>query len=140
MSKQNREWTIEGRVIKGKKVGKKIGFPTCNLKLNDYIVPRLGVYAVNVKGPKFEKKGGEKIGSEVRFWVLPGNIWVKKRSLTFQFILSYVAPSPLSVKVSFQDLFTGSPETSSRAQQSKTLRSPCNPAYRNWRRTIIHGP
>ena len=49
----NREWSIEGKVIKGKKRGRKIGFPTCNLKLNNYIIPRLGVYAVKVNGSKF---------------------------------------------------------------------------------------
>jgi len=52
----NREWCIEGKVIRGKKLGRKIGFPTCNIKLNNYMVPRLGVYAVRVKGSKFNKK------------------------------------------------------------------------------------
>jgi riboflavin kinase/FMN adenylyltransferase len=58
----NRDWSIEGKVIKGQKLGRKIGFPTCNVKLKDYIVPRLGVYAVKVKGPKFLKKGIANIG------------------------------------------------------------------------------
>ena len=44
----NRKWCIEGKVIKGKKRGRKIGFPTCNLKLNSYVVPKLGVYAVKL--------------------------------------------------------------------------------------------
>jgi riboflavin kinase/FMN adenylyltransferase len=39
----NREWSIKGKVIKGQKRGRKIGFPTCNLELNDYIIPHLGV-------------------------------------------------------------------------------------------------
>ena len=30
-------------------MGKKIGFPTANIKMDDYIVPKLGVYAVRVK-------------------------------------------------------------------------------------------
>ena len=42
-----------GKVIKGKKRGRKIGFPTCNLKLNDYVIPKLGVYAVKVKSNNF---------------------------------------------------------------------------------------
>ena len=45
----NRYWSINGKVIKGQRRGRKIGFPTCNLKLSDYVVPKLGVYAVKVK-------------------------------------------------------------------------------------------
>ena len=63
----NREWTINGKVIKGKRRGRRIGFPTCNLKLNNYIIPRLGVYAVKVNGSKFSKKGIANIGSRPTF-------------------------------------------------------------------------
>ncbi len=63
----NRKWKIKGKVIKGQKRGREIGFPTCNLKLNDYIIPRLGVYAVNVKGSKFNKKGIANIGQRPTF-------------------------------------------------------------------------
>ena len=63
----NREWSIKGKIIKGQKRGRKIGFPTCNIKLYDYIVPRLGVYAVNVKILKFNKKGIANIGYRPTF-------------------------------------------------------------------------
>jgi riboflavin kinase/FMN adenylyltransferase len=63
----NREWNIKGKVIKGKKRGRKIGFPTCNINLHDYIIPRLGVYAVKVKGPNFNKKGIANIGYRPTF-------------------------------------------------------------------------
>jgi riboflavin kinase/FMN adenylyltransferase len=63
----NREWRVEGKVIKGQKRGRKIGFPTCNLKLNDYIIPRLGVYAVKINGLKFSKKGIANIGFRPTF-------------------------------------------------------------------------
>ena len=43
-----RYWTIEGIVRKGKKRGRKIGFPTCNLNFENYIVPKLGVYSAKV--------------------------------------------------------------------------------------------
>ena len=63
----NREWSIEGKVIKGAKRGRKIGFPTCNIKLKSYVVPRLGVYAVKVKGSKFNKSGIANIGYRPTF-------------------------------------------------------------------------
>jgi riboflavin kinase / FMN adenylyltransferase len=63
----NREWIIKGKVIKGKKLGRKIGFPTCNVKLNDYVVPRLGVYAVKINGSKFSKKGIANVGFRPTF-------------------------------------------------------------------------
>ena len=63
----NRNWSIDGKVIKGKRRGRKIGFPTCNLKLNDYIIPKLGVYAVKVKGNNFYKNGIANIGYRPTF-------------------------------------------------------------------------
>jgi riboflavin kinase/FMN adenylyltransferase len=63
----NREWTVEGKVINGKKRGRKIGFPTCNIKMNDYIIPRLGVYAVKVSGLNFNKNGISNIGYRPTF-------------------------------------------------------------------------
>ena len=63
----NREWRVHGKVIKGEKRGRKIGFPTCNIKLNDYVIPRLGVYAVKVKGSKFNKNGIANIGFRPTF-------------------------------------------------------------------------
>ncbi len=37
---------IEGRVLRGDRRGRQIGFPTANLSLEDYVRPALGVYAV----------------------------------------------------------------------------------------------
>ena len=44
----DRNWSIDGKVSVGRKMGRKIGFPTCNIKLNDYVIARPGVYAVNI--------------------------------------------------------------------------------------------
>ena len=63
----NRKWNIEGKVIKGQKRGRKIGFPTCNLKLGNYVVPRPGVYAVNVYIKNLKKKGISNIGYRPTF-------------------------------------------------------------------------
>ena len=63
----NRNWCIEGKVIKGKKRGRRIGFPTCNMKLNDYVIPKLGVYAVKVKYGNLNKQGIANIGYRPTF-------------------------------------------------------------------------
>ncbi len=63
----NRNWSIIGKVIKGQRRGRKIGFPTCNLKLSDYVVPKLGVYAVKVKSKNFYKNGIANIGYRPTF-------------------------------------------------------------------------
>ena len=47
---------MEGEVVKGFQSGRKIGFPTCNIKLNDYILPKYGVYAVTVQSGKLKGK------------------------------------------------------------------------------------
>ena len=44
----NRNWSIEGVVKKGRNMGKKIGFPTCNIDIGNYVIAKPGVYAVKV--------------------------------------------------------------------------------------------
>lgn len=40
-----RDYSIKGRVIHGKKMGSKLGFPTANIELSEnYIIPKNGVY------------------------------------------------------------------------------------------------
>ena len=45
----NRNWSIEGKVQKGKQLGKKIGFPTANIDIKNYVLACPGVYAIRVK-------------------------------------------------------------------------------------------
>ena len=96
----NREWRVEGKVIKGQKRGRKISFPTCNLKLNDYIIPRLGVYAVKINGLKFSKKGIANIGFrptfngknlllETNIFGINKNLYNKEISVSFK---SFIRP------------------------------------------------
>ena len=63
----NRNWCINGKVIKGQRRGREIGFPTCNLKLSDYVIPKLGVYAVKVKIKNSYKNGIANIGYRPTF-------------------------------------------------------------------------
>ena len=46
----NRDYTVTGKVIDGKKLGKTIGYPTANIVLDDHdkLIPANGIYAVRV--------------------------------------------------------------------------------------------
>ena len=90
----NRKWEIEGKVIKGAQRGRKIGFPTCNIILKNYIIPKFGVYAVNVKINKTLKKGianigyrptfnGKKLLLEVNIFNFKRNLYNKKINVIF---------------------------------------------------------
>ena len=91
-----RNWSIEGIVEKGRQQGKKIGFPTCNIDIKDYVIPMLGVYAVTVYKknskkplkaianlgyrPTFNQK---KILLEVHIFNFSGNLYNKYLSVEF---------------------------------------------------------
>jgi len=92
----NRNWSIEGIVQKGRQQGKKIGFPTCNIDIKDYVVAMPGVYAVKVirknsnkflraianlgYRPTFNQK---KILLEVHIFNFSGNLYNKYLSIEF---------------------------------------------------------
>ena len=91
-----RNWSIEGVVKKGRQQGKKMGFPTCNIDIKDYVIAMPGVYAVNVKRknsnkymkaianlgyrPTFNQK---KILLEVHIFNFSGNLYNKYLSIEF---------------------------------------------------------
>ena len=91
-----RNWTIEGIVERGRMMGKKIGFPTCNIDIGNYVIAKPGVYAVKIlinknkktyKGianlgyrPTFKQK---KILLEVNLFNFSGNLYNKKLSVEF---------------------------------------------------------
>jgi len=62
-----RLWSVEGEVVKGAQRGRKIGFPTCNIKLNSYTTPKLGVYSVWVQIDNLKKRGIANIGYRPTF-------------------------------------------------------------------------
>jgi len=92
----DREWSIEGRVLRGRQLGKKIGFPTANIDIQDYILAKPGVYAVKVKiqnssklikgianlgfRPTFNQK---KILLEVHLFNFSGNLYDKYLTVNF---------------------------------------------------------
>ena len=55
----SRTWFIDGQVKKGKKIGRKLGYRTCNVKIKNYILPKIGIYAVKISvGDKKNIYGG----------------------------------------------------------------------------------
>jgi len=44
-----RPFAIEGSVQRGRQLGRKLGFPTANVPLADYVSPRFGVYATRTR-------------------------------------------------------------------------------------------
>ena len=62
-----RNWCVEGKVQRGFQRGRKIGFPTCNLSLGNYKLPKFGVYDVKIKFKKFIKRGIANIGIRPTF-------------------------------------------------------------------------
>ena len=92
-----RNWSIEGTVEKGRMIGKKIGFPTCNIDIKDYVLAKTGVYAVKVKVKKSGKiyRGIANLGYrptfnqkklllEVNLFNFSGNLYNKKLSVDFK--------------------------------------------------------
>ena len=86
----SRKWEINGKVIKGSQRGRKIGFPTCNILLKKYVIPKFGVYAVNVKINNISKKGIANVGYRPTFngkkLLLEVNIFGIKKNLYNKYI------------------------------------------------------
>ena len=91
-----RKWSITGKVVRGDMRGRKIGFPTCNINLNNYIVPKLGVYSVLINSNKFKKKrgianigyrptfNGQNLILEVNIFNFNQNLYDKKLTISFE--------------------------------------------------------
>jgi len=91
-----RNWTIIGKVEQGRKIGKKIGFPTCNIDIKDYVLAKPGVYSVRVNAKNFKSKikgianlgyrptfNQKKLLLEVHLFNYSGNLYNKYLSVEF---------------------------------------------------------
>ena len=93
----SRTWFIDGLVKKGKKLGRKLGYKTCNIHIKNYILPKMGIYGVkslignNTKiyngvaylgtRPTF---GGKKIFLETNIFGIKKNLYNKRLRVYFQ--------------------------------------------------------
>ena len=91
-----RNWSIDGKVQKGRKLGKKIGFPTANIDIKDYVLAKPGVYTVKARKMKNANYirgianlgyrptfNGKKILLEVHLFNFSGNLYNKYLRIEF---------------------------------------------------------
>ena len=91
-----RTWFIDGLVKKGKKIGRKLGYRTCNIYIKNYILPKFGIYAVKVlignKNKIFNgiaylgyrpTFGGKEIFLEVNIFGIKKNLYKKRLRVYF---------------------------------------------------------
>lgn len=88
---------VTGKVVKGKQIGRKMGFPTANLLLPEVkLLPANGVYAAWVTLPDGTKRGGMldigrrptiedngKLNTEVHIFDFDGNLYGESISIDF---------------------------------------------------------
>ena len=92
----SRNWVINGDVQRGRQLGKKLGFPTCNIDINNYVLAKPGVYSVKVTIDKSKKilNGiaylgyrptfeGKKLLLEVNLFGFNGNLYKKTLNVYF---------------------------------------------------------
>ena len=92
----SRTWFIEGKVKKGKKIGRKLGYRTCNINVKNYVLPKLGIYSVKVSiGNEIRKYGGvaylgsrptfkgKEIFLEINIFGINKNLYKKKLRVYF---------------------------------------------------------
>ena len=92
----SRTWYIDGRVKKGKKIGRKLGYRTCNIKVKNYILPKIGIYAVKISIDDEKKKyggvaylgprptfGGKEIFLETNIFGVKKSLYKKKLRVYF---------------------------------------------------------
>ena len=91
-----RNWSIIGVVQKGRRIGKKLGVPTCNIDIKNYVIAKPGVYSVRVKVNNSNKIfkgianlgyrptfGEKKILLEVNLFNFSGNLYNKSLNVSF---------------------------------------------------------
>jgi riboflavin kinase/FMN adenylyltransferase len=95
-----RPYSIRGRVIKGDKIGRLIGFPTANIEIDSMhkLVPADGIYAVTVQHEQAVYKGmlyigyrptidGVKKSIEVNIFDFEKNIYGESLDVNFQQVI-----------------------------------------------------
>jgi len=92
----SRTWFVDGLVKKGKKLGRELGYRTCNIHIKNYILPKIGIYVVKVLIENNKKTysgvaylgsrptfGGKEVFLEINLFGIKKNLYKKKLKVYF---------------------------------------------------------
>ena len=92
----SRTWFVDGLVKKGKKLGRELGYRTCNIRIKNYILPKIGIYAVKILIENNKKTysgvaylgsrptfGGKEVFLEINLFGIKKNLYKKKLKVYF---------------------------------------------------------
>ena len=92
----SRTWFVDGLVKKGKKLGRELGYRTCNIHIKNYILPKIGIYVVKVLIENNKKAysgvaylgsrptfGGKEVFLEINLFGIKKNLYKKKLKVYF---------------------------------------------------------
>jgi riboflavin kinase/FMN adenylyltransferase len=92
----SRTWFVDGLVKKGKKLGRELGYRTCNIRIKNYILPKIGIYVVKVLIENNNKTysgvaylgsrptfGGKEVFLEINLFGIKKNLYKKKLKVYF---------------------------------------------------------
>ena len=92
----SRTWFVDGLVKKGKKLGRELGYRTCNMHIKNYILPKIGIYVVKILIENNKKTysgvaylgsrptfGGKEVFLEINLFGIKKNLYKKKLRVYF---------------------------------------------------------
>ena len=92
----SRTWFVDGLVKKGKKLGRELGYRTCNMHIKNYILPKIGIYVVKILIENNKKTysgvaylgsrptfGGKEVFLEINLFGIKKNLYKKKLKVYF---------------------------------------------------------
>ena len=92
----SRTWFVDGLVKKGKKLGRELGYRTCNIHIKNYILPKIGIYVVKILIENNKKTysgvaylgsrptfGGKEVFLEINLFGIKKNLYKKKLRVYF---------------------------------------------------------
>ncbi len=123
-----RDYRISGRVIAGERLGRKLGFPTANIRLRRRVSPVAGIFAVRVSGAGADRLPGvASIGTRPTVggseWLLEVHLFDFERDL-YRRRLAVDLIAKLRDEVHYPDLATMTEQMHQDAERARELLGP----------------